>query len=56
MSRDGRTSDATAVASPPIFVIAMENERAGAIYGSSHAPYVNGVLMPNYASPLYQEF
>jgi hypothetical protein len=28
----------------------MENESAGAIYGSSHAPYINGVLVPTYAS------
>jgi phosphatidylinositol-3-phosphatase len=33
-----------------VFVIAMENESAGAIYGSSHAPYINGVLVPTYAS------
>jgi hypothetical protein len=32
-----------------VFVIAFENESAGAIYGSSAAPYINGVLMPAYA-------
>src|SRR5207249_4715442 len=31
---------------PFVFVIAMENEPAAAIYGSSHAPYINGELVP----------
>jgi phosphatidylinositol-3-phosphatase len=43
-------SDAAGPAIPHIFVIAMENESAGAIYGSSHAPYINGVLVPTYSS------
>jgi phosphatidylinositol-3-phosphatase len=32
-----------------VFVIAMENQSAGSVYGSSHAPYLNGVLLPAYA-------
>ena len=32
-----------------VFVIAMENEPAAAIYGSSAAPYINGQLIPKYA-------
>ena len=47
---DGRLVDAANAVPAHIFVIAMENESVGAIYGSSHAPYINGVLMPNYAS------
>jgi hypothetical protein len=31
-----------------VFVIAMENESAAAIYGNSHAPYINNVLLPRY--------
>ena len=43
-------TDTARPAVPHVFVIAMENESAGAIYGSSHAPYINGVLVPTYAS------
>jgi hypothetical protein len=32
-----------------VFVIAMENEPAAAIYGSASAPYINGQLLPRYA-------
>jgi hypothetical protein len=32
-----------------VFVIAMENEPAAAIYGSPSAPYINGELLPKYA-------
>jgi hypothetical protein len=32
-----------------VFVIAMENEPAAAIYGSSAAPYINTQLIPKYA-------
>jgi phosphatidylinositol-3-phosphatase len=32
-----------------IFVIAMENHDASQIYSSSHAPYINGTLIPKYA-------
>jgi hypothetical protein len=32
-----------------VFVIAMENEPAAAIYGNSAAPYINGQLIPSYA-------
>jgi acid phosphatase len=32
-----------------VFVIAMENEAAAAIYGSSSAPYINGQLIPRFA-------
>jgi len=32
-----------------VFVIAMENEPASAIYGSSSAPYINNELLPKYA-------
>jgi hypothetical protein len=32
-----------------VFVIAMENEPAAAIYGSSSAPYINNQLLPHYA-------
>jgi hypothetical protein len=34
---------------PYVFVIAMENEPAAAIYGSASAPYINGTLLPRYA-------
>jgi hypothetical protein len=32
-----------------VFVIAMENESAAAIYGSASAPYLNGQILPRYA-------
>jgi hypothetical protein len=32
-----------------VFVIALENEPAAAIYGSSSAPYINKTLVPQYA-------
>jgi hypothetical protein len=32
-----------------VFVIAMENQPAAAIYGSGAAPYINGQLIPEYA-------
>jgi hypothetical protein len=32
-----------------VFVIAMENEAATAIYGNASAPYINGQLIPRYA-------
>jgi hypothetical protein len=32
-----------------VFVIAMENEAAAAIYGSASAPYINKELIPKYA-------
>jgi hypothetical protein len=32
-----------------VFVIALENEPAAAIYGSSSAPYINKTLLPQYA-------
>jgi hypothetical protein len=32
-----------------VFVIAMENEPAAAIYGSPSAPYINGTIIPRYA-------
>jgi hypothetical protein len=32
-----------------VFVIAMENESAEAIYGNASAPYINGQLIPRYA-------
>ncbi|HXU62492.1 MAG TPA: alkaline phosphatase family protein [Polyangia bacterium] len=35
---------------PHIFVIPMENESVGAIYGSDKAPYINGTLLAQYAS------
>jgi hypothetical protein len=35
---------------PHIFVIPMENESINAIYGSDKAPYINGTLLPQYAS------
>lgn len=44
------SADGASPSVPHIFVVAMENESAGAIYGSSHAPYINGVLVPTYAS------
>jgi hypothetical protein len=34
---------------PFIFVIAMENHSSAGIYGSASAPYINGVLLPQYA-------
>ncbi len=37
-------------AGPHIFVIPMENESIGAIYGSASAPYINGTLLARYAS------
>ncbi len=37
-------------ATPHVFVIPMENQSIGAIYGSGHAPYINGTLLPQYAS------
>jgi len=40
----------TSGAGAHVFVIAIENEMAGAIYGSPRAPYINGVLLPTYAS------
>jgi hypothetical protein len=33
-----------------VFIIAMENQSAKDIYGSSKAPYINGVLLAQYAS------
>jgi hypothetical protein len=33
-----------------VFVIAMENEGLGAVYGNPNAPYINGVLVSSYAS------
>jgi len=35
---------------PHVFVIPMENESTGAIYGGANAPYINGSLLPAYAS------
>jgi hypothetical protein len=35
---------------PHVFVIPMENESIGAIYGSAKAPYINGTLLARYAS------
>jgi hypothetical protein len=35
---------------PHVFVIAMENENTGGVFGSGSAPYINGVLIPRYAS------
>ena len=32
-----------------VFVIALENEPAGAIYGSADAPYLSGQILPSYA-------
>lgn len=37
-------------ARPHVFVVAMENENADAIYGNSSAPYINLTLLPAYAS------
>jgi phosphatidylinositol-3-phosphatase len=50
----GQPHDASAGGHPPtgahVFVIAIENERAGEIYGSANTPYISGVLLPTYAS------
>lgn len=35
---------------PHVFVVPMENQNAGAIYGNANAPYINGTLLPAYAS------
>jgi hypothetical protein len=44
-------TDAIAIrTSPHVFVVAMENQSAADIYGSSNAPYINGSLLPRYAS------
>jgi hypothetical protein len=56
-STAGTTPDASAAPPPSparagiqyVFVIAMENEAAAAIYGSASAPYINGQLLPRYA-------
>ena len=41
--------DSSTRANPFVFVIALENHAATAIYGSASAPYINGVLLPRYA-------
>jgi len=46
----GRGMDGPAAAPPHVFIVAMENQSVGDIYGSSDAPYINGVLLPRYAS------
>jgi hypothetical protein len=47
---DGGASEPSAPRAPHIFVIPMENESIGAIYGSDNAPYINGTLLAQYAS------
>ena len=40
----------TATGAAHIFIVAMENQSASDIYGSSDAPYINGTLLPQAAS------
>ena len=44
------TDGAPSAAIAQVFIVAMENENIGQIYGnSSQAPYINGTLMPQFA-------
>ncbi len=43
-------ADGPAHGAPHVFIVAMENQSVGDIYGSSDAPYINGVLLSRYAS------